>query len=101
MKRQAIDGGGWIDLDATTNFMESTHWNGNNHISDATGSQWEHESLHCSRKGVYVLRHWSQHQGSGESWTRIDADAAAEWLVRNGEDAPDKAIAEAIEAQEV
>lgn len=98
MKRQKIEGGGWIDLNTATSYDESTHWNGKNHISDATGSQWEHETLYCSRKGVYVLHHTSQWQGS---WTRIDATEAAQWLVENGHEAADEATATAMEAQEV
>ncbi len=58
MKRQAIDGGGWFDREAATKFQESTHWNGSNHISNATGSQWNHEALYCTRRGVYVLTSW-------------------------------------------
>ena len=45
MRRQATtDGSGsWFDLDKAESFEEETQWNGNNHISKATGSQWEHE----------------------------------------------------------
>jgi hypothetical protein len=93
--------GGWINLDTATEFTESTHWDGRNHISDNTGSQWEHQALYCTRKGVYILHSWSQWQGSSESWERVDAVTAAEWLVRNGEEAPDETIAAEIEAQEI
>ena len=101
MKRQPIDGGGWFDIESATKYTEDTHWDGNNHISNATGSQWEHEALYCTRKGVYVLNHWSQWQGSSESWTRIDATEAATWLVQNGEEPPDGGLADAAAEQEV
>ncbi|MBZ5574867.1 MAG: hypothetical protein LAO09_23685 [Acidobacteriia bacterium] len=45
MTRQALtDGSGaWFDRSAAEAFEESTTWDGRNHISDATGSQWNHE----------------------------------------------------------
>jgi hypothetical protein len=36
MKRINLGGGVWFDRDKATGFEESTHWDGNNHISDAT-----------------------------------------------------------------
>lgn len=101
MRRQAIDDGGWIDLDTAAKYGEETHFDGSNHISDATGSQWDHEALWCSRSGVYVLHHWSQWQGSRESWTRLSAEDAAAWLVRNGHDAPTPELKAAIASLEV
>jgi hypothetical protein len=86
MKRQRIDNGTWFDLSASMRWDEDTRWNGNNHISIATGSQWEHERLYRTRKGKFVLYAWSQWQGSGESWTLIDDGQAHAWLLRNGHD---------------
>ena len=100
MKRQAIDEGGWFDVESATKHSESTHHDGRNFLSDATGSQWEHEALYCTRKGVYVLNHWSAYQGAGETWTLLDAAAAAAWLVRNGHDIPAGKLADAAAAQE-
>ena len=31
---------------AKSSWEEATRWDGNNNISKATGSQWEHETLH-------------------------------------------------------
>ena len=73
MTRQAIDGGGWFDRDKARKFDEDTRFDGANQISIPTGSQWDHEALYITRKNLYVLNHWSQWQGSGESWTRMDA----------------------------
>jgi hypothetical protein len=101
MTRQAIYGGGWFDIDKARKFDEDTRWNGNNHISKATGSQWNHEALYVTKRGIYILNHWSQWQGSGESWTRIDAADAADWLTANGHEAPDAATASAQADAEV
>ena len=74
-------------------YEESTHWNGNNHISDATGSQWEHEVLYRTAKGAWILRHWSQWQGSSESYSLIDEGDAYAWLIANGHEVPEAAAA--------
>lgn len=101
MNRQAIDGGGWIDLDAAEKFTERRYSDGRNLISAATGSQWEHEALYCSRKGVYVVNWWSQCDGVRETWTRIDAQQAAQWLVHNGHEPPAGELARALDELEV
>ena len=85
MQRQPIDGG-WFDIDAATCYEEGTEWDGRNQISRATGDQWEHEELYLTRRGVYVLHHWSQWQGSRDTWSRLDAEDAAQWLAANGHD---------------
>jgi hypothetical protein len=101
MTRQAIDEGGWFDRDAAKRWSEGTRWDGSNHISVATGSQWEHESLWRTKRGVYVLHAWSDWQGSGEGWTRIDASEAAEWLIRNGHEATSGELQRAVTALEI
>lgn len=83
MSRRVLDDGRWFDTACATRYEETTYWNGNNHISKATGSQWDHEKLYRTAGGRWILHSWSQWQGSGESWSEIDADAAARWLVRN------------------
>jgi hypothetical protein len=89
MRREVLtDGTGrWFDLDKAERFEETTHWNGNNHISKATGSQWDHEELYRTAGGRWILHHWSQWQGSTPSWTEISADDAARWLSINEYDA--------------
>lgn len=78
------DGSGrWFNSKKAKSWEEGTNWNGNNHISLATGSQWEHEILYRTRGGIYVLHCWSQWQGSGESYEEISAEDAARWLSRN------------------
>lgn len=83
MSRQVLtDGSGkWFDDEKSVKFKESIRWDGRNHISAATGSQWEHESLYYTRSGLWVLNSWSQRQGTAESYTIIDENRAAQWLV--------------------
>lgn len=88
MKRQALEGGRWFDRDGARIFEEDTFWDGHNHISKATGSQWNHEALYRTVGGRWILHTWSQWQGSRESWSEIDDTDAARWLVTNGHDAP-------------
>lgn len=74
---------------AIESWDESTHFNGSNHISDATGSQWEHQKLYKSRKGRYYLEHWSQWQGSEPHAEWLSNEAAARWLLLCGHPLPD------------
>lgn len=85
MKRVVLtDGSGrWFDREASESFEEDTFWDGNNHISRATGSQWEHEVLYRTNSGLWILHSWSQWQGSRPSWVEIDPGAAARWLSIN------------------
>lgn len=94
MKRIALtDGSGrWFDAGKAEVFEEDTFWNGQNHISRATGSQWNHEQLYRTAGGRWVLCHWSQWEGSSTSYTEQDPTAAAGWLVANGYD-PHPALA--------
>jgi len=101
MERIALtDGSGkWFDEDKAEVFNEDTDWDGNNHISCATGSQWNHETLYRTKSKRWVLNWWSQWQGSTARYTEIDDEAAAAWLVRNGHEHPD--VAEQITALEL
>jgi hypothetical protein len=107
MKRVAMtgdDSGKWFDRDAAVEFKEQTQWNGNNHISRATGSQWDHESLYYTRSGRWVLCHWSQWQGSLESYVEVSLADAVAWLIENeclrddGYDALPTAVRAAVDA---
>lgn len=91
--------GRWFNPAAAEHFEESRTWNGNNHVSDATGSQWEHEELFRTVGKAWILHHWSQWQGSGESWVEISEEEAARWLVRCGQEHP--ALSAQVEALEV
>ena len=102
MNRKVLtDGSGrWFDADKAASWEEGTRWNGNNHVSLATGSQWEHEMLYRTVGGIYVIRHWSQWQGSTPSLEEISADDAARWLSRNNHEPP-KALNDAYAALEI
>jgi hypothetical protein len=73
---------------ATQSWAEAKSFDGHNHISVATGSQWNHEMLHRSRKGRYYLERWSNWQGStpGAEW--VSHRTAASWLLANDHELP-------------
>ena len=82
---------GWFDRAKAERFAEATRWDGNNHISIATGNQWDHEALYRTAGGRWVLHSWSQYQGRPERYQFVDDDEAREWLLLNNHD-------EAVEA---
>ena len=86
MKRTALtnNSGAWFNRDSSVKFDEDTRWNGNNHISVSTGSQWSHQALYYTRGGRWILNEWSQWQGSLETYEQIEESAAVDWLVVNG-----------------
>lgn len=100
MKRVSLDAGGWFDEDEAKKWDEATRWDGSNHISVPTGSQWEHEALYLTRKGGWVLNAWSQRQGSAESYVLIEPAEAARWLVRCCYELPEE-LEQFADAQEV
>ena len=102
MARYSMDDGTVVDTDkAKEHWEEDTRWDGRNHISVATGSQWDHEELYRSRKGRYYIVHSSQWQGSVPRAEWVSLHEAAKWLMANGteeDDMPDdlKAVAEDV-----
>ncbi|KZS63109.1 ribbon-helix-helix domain-containing protein [Mycobacterium kansasii] len=74
---------GWFDDDSAESFAEDTRWDGNNHISVPTGSQWEHEHLFRTRGGRWVLHCWSQWQGSKPTYRFVSESRARDWLLAN------------------
>lgn len=84
MKRVALsDGNGlWFDADKAEFFKEETYFNGSNHISKATGDQFEHEAIYITKSGKFILNHWSNWQGKGESYTEISKEEAARLFAR-------------------
>jgi hypothetical protein len=75
--------GSWFDRDKAIVFKEKTKWDGKDHISVPTSSQWEHETLYFTRSGNWV-KHWSsQWQGTQDTYEKIEAKDAVEWLVIN------------------
>lgn len=84
---------------ASQSWDEDTRWDGNNHISLATGSQWNHETLYRSRKGRYYLVRNSQWQGSTRSADFLSREDAATWILAMGHELPDD-LAELLETIE-
>ena len=86
MARIALtDGSGkWFSTETAECISEETFHDGRNWISKATGSQWEHESLYRTAGGKFILNHWSNYQGSRETYEEIKATQAAIWLSKNG-----------------
>jgi len=82
---------------AGRSWNEITQWNGKNHISQATGSQWEHETLYQSRRGRYYVIQTSQWQGVTDHAFWLDSRDALAWLLRNGYDTADDIPAGLIE----
>jgi len=86
--RAAIYDGTWFDLDKAERIHEGTDWDGSNHISRATGSQWDHQDLYRTASGKWVRHDWSQRDWVRDSYNLISAKAAAQWVVVNGRDVP-------------
>jgi len=78
---------------AKQSWQENTYWNGSNHISVATGSQWEHEQLYKSRKDRYYVVRTSQMQGSAAYAEWLIPEEAAKWLLMNEEELPTDLVA--------
>lgn len=74
---------GWFDPTTTTEYPEAKEWDGNNHISLATGSQYDHESLIRTKGGRWVLSYWSAYQGRRGGFRFVEDSDAREWLLRN------------------
>ncbi len=95
MTRIALTDGSskWFDLSSSEAFFEAADFDGNTHISTATGVQWDHQRLYRTAGGRWILNSWSQWEGSTKTYVEItDAEAAA-WLVIARED-PHPACAE-------
>jgi hypothetical protein len=74
---------------ASQSWAEATRWNGSNHISVPTGSQWNHETLYRSRKGRYYVEHESQVQGSTPHAEWVSPEEACRWLLMNAHELPE------------
>jgi hypothetical protein len=73
---------------ARQSWDEATYWNGHNHISKATGSQWNHETLYESRKGRFYKVWWSQYEGTASRAEWLDEHEAVRWLLHNEQEVP-------------
>jgi len=87
---------------ATTSqsWQEGTRWDGRNHVSLATGSQWDHQTLYRSRRGRYYVVHTSQWQGSRAYGEFVSSHQAAVWLLANEHQLPAELMQEGEAVQE-
>lgn len=83
MKRISLGGTAWFDLSTSVTFEEGMYWDGRNNISNATGSQWDHEILLFTRKGKWVLNSYGSSCGQYDRYTVISEASAVEWIVQN------------------
>lgn len=89
---------GWFNPDSAEEFEESTHWDGNNMVSDVATGFGHHQAVYRTSGGRWVLHFWSQWSGVQPSYEYIDGEAAREWLLRCGhEDAVERYFGEVEE----
>lgn len=88
MAQYEIDGAIVSTEKAQQQWAESLGWDGHNHISLATGSQWTHETLYLSAKGRFWIEFTSQWQGSRPSARFVSEQEAAVWLLKMGHELP-------------
>jgi Ribbon-helix-helix protein, copG family len=65
---------GWFDPDTAHRFAEGTNF---------TGSQRGHEALYRTSGGRWVRHHWSQWEGSPETYVFMSDGEAKDWLIRS------------------
>ena len=83
MARYPIDGAVVDTEKATASYQEQTRFDGRNHISLVTGSQWDHQMLYRSRRGRYYLVSSSDWQGSAPYAEWVSPQNAVRWLLTN------------------
>ena len=87
-----------VDTDNATARWECTNdHDGRNFICRHTGSQWDHQTLYRSRRGRYYVVSESAWQGSRPHAEWLSPEAAARWLLLNGNKVPTD-LAEAAES---
>ena len=87
------DGSGkWFDEQSATRWREKQRWDEHNHVSICTGSRWDHQALFLTAGGRrWILKTWSDWQGSVESYETISERDALQWILVN--DTPENAAA--------
>lgn len=85
---------GWFDADKAEIFKERTFWDGNNWISNATGSQFKHETLYLTAGGKFILNRFSDYAGSSDTYEMVSTEEAAEWFAK--QDFPEDEIPEVL-----
>ena len=90
MTRYRMSDGTVVETDrATQHWQEDTQWDGNNHISLVTGTQFDHQTLYQTRRGRYYVENTSQWQGRLPSAEWVSLEEATRWLLTNNHDVDD------------
>jgi len=90
MARYEMSDGMIVDTNnASARWKEAADFDGRNHISRATCSQWDHETLYRSRRGRYYIEHSSQWEGSVPNAEWVSNEEATRWLLKMGHDLPE------------
>jgi hypothetical protein len=87
--RIALGDGRWFDGTKAKRIKGDYDWNGSNYISVNTGSQWHHQDLYLTAKGVWVKHCCSNISGNLPTWEVISENEALRWLIKNNEDPAD------------
>lgn len=74
---------GWYDSDKSEGWSEGTRWDGDDTVSRATGSQYDHEELRRTAGGRWIVHSWSQWEGRGTRDRFLVDPEALDWLVKN------------------
>lgn len=90
MARVSLGRGQWFDPEKSVVIDEGVRWDGRNYISLVTGSQWDHETLYYTKGKTWVLRSWSQWQGSRDRYVILSEEQAVSWISDN--ELPDKQL---------
>jgi hypothetical protein len=101
MARYKMDSGAVVNTDkATEHWAEATRWDGRNHVSVATGSQWRHETLYRSLRGNYYVETTSQNLSEAPGARFVTPQEAASWLLQMGHELPEDIAHHATEVEE-
>lgn len=105
MKRVALTNGSgaWFDSEKAECFRENSYHDGRNFISKATNSQFEHEAIFVTKSGKFILDHWSNWQGSTETYQEITKERASAWFAKQGfsDDEIPKALIDGVNEFEI
>ena len=99
MAKVTLDDGRWFETEEAKLYKNDTDWNGQNHVSVVTGSQFHHQWLYRTKSGLWILNCWSNYQNEIETYSEISEAEAEQWLLRNGHH--DALSADTVEANEI
>jgi hypothetical protein len=74
---------------ATQSWDQATYWDGHNHVSKATGSQWIDQRLYRSRKGRYYTVTSPRIDGQRDYAEWLSPQEATRWLLQMEHELPE------------